>query len=72
MIHQLVHHPRTPHTDLSSLTGLASGGAHLNPELLRKMKELFASKQTSGANQAETPPTDIIEGYGMSEGVSQL
>ena len=57
IIHQLVHSPKTAKADLSSITMLGSGGAHLPAVLNQKVKGIF--KTPSGAS----------EGYGLSEAV---
>ncbi|KAK2463763.1 hypothetical protein APHAL10511_004201 [Amanita phalloides] len=55
IVHQLVHHPKTVNTDLSSVVSLSSGAAHLPPQLREKLKTLAPTQTT------------FMEGYGMSE-----
>ncbi|KAF8625992.1 hypothetical protein AX17_006716 [Amanita inopinata Kibby_2008] len=54
-VHQLIHHPKTAKTDMSSVMLIGSGAAYLPPELGDKLLSL-APKQAI-----------ITEGYGMSE-----
>ncbi|KAF8349615.1 hypothetical protein F5887DRAFT_878405 [Amanita rubescens] len=54
-VHQLVHHPKTAKTDLSSVVALNSGAAYLSPELKDKLTALSPAK------------VRFAEGYGMSE-----
>ncbi|KAJ6553184.1 hypothetical protein B0H19DRAFT_1155868 [Mycena capillaripes] len=54
-IHQLVNHPDTKATDLSSVVSVSSGAAYLPPELATQMKAFLKTN------------TDIGQGYGLSE-----
>lgn len=55
LIHQLVHHPRTPRTNFSSVSTIGSGAAYLPPKLAAKLLKLMPRE------------TNLTEGYGMSE-----
>ncbi|KAF8626752.1 hypothetical protein AX15_004705 [Amanita polypyramis BW_CC] len=55
VIHQLVHHPKTARTNMSSIISMSCGAAYLPPELGEKMAAFVPDK------------VKFAEGYGMSE-----
>ena len=55
---QLIEHPARPNYDLSSIEGIAYGGAPSAPELVRKIKEVFPGSQPgNGWGMTETSAT---------------
>ncbi|KAK2459377.1 hypothetical protein APHAL10511_008596 [Amanita phalloides] len=66
--YQLLHHPRTAQTDLSSVVSINNGGAYLPPRLREKLRTL-APQQTEGYGMSEStlsaffrPPSARLDG----------
>jgi len=56
MVHRVVHHPDVGRYDLSTITGIGSGGAPMPPALLARMREVFPNARAA-----------LGIGYGLTE-----
>jgi acyl-CoA synthetase (AMP-forming)/AMP-acid ligase II len=56
MVHRVVHHPEVGRYDLSTITGIGSGGAPIAPALLARMREVFPNARAA-----------LGIGYGLTE-----
>lgn len=56
MVHRVVHHPDVGRYDLSTITGIGSGGAPVAPAMLARMREVFPNARAA-----------LGIGYGLTE-----
>jgi acyl-CoA synthetase (AMP-forming)/AMP-acid ligase II len=56
MVHRVVHHPDVGRYDLSTITGIGSGGAPIAPAMLARMREVFPNARAA-----------LGVGYGLTE-----